>query len=139
MKIRVLAASSSTLRRNWYRDQLEQRGCDVRVAATGVSCIELAEEYSPDIVILESFLTWGGAEGVLAVRHETPCLRTIPVIVIDAQRDASQTYRISAYQLAGYWKSQPTVDELLLAIRLTLGKEGRSRAFKVEPTESAIR
>lgn len=121
MQIRVMAASPSLPRRLWYRGELEQRGCEVETATDEPSCLNKASEFHPDVLILESSLPGGGIDEVLAVRDREPSLKSIPVIVIDDRRDAAQTYRIGAYQLAGYWKSAPSADELMLAIRLTIG------------------
>lgn len=121
MQIRVMAASPSLPRRLWYRSELERRGCEVETAIDEPTCLTKANEFHPDILILESSLPGGGIDEVLAVREQDPNLKPVPVIVIDDRRDAAQTYRIGAYQLAGYWKSAPSADELMLAIRLTVG------------------
>lgn len=128
MLIRVMAASPSLPRRLWYRNELERLGCDVETATDEPSCLAKASEFHPDVLILESSLPGGGIDEVLAVREREPSLKPIPVIVIDDRRDAAQTYRIGAYQLAGYWKSAPSADELMLAIRLTIGKVNASPA-----------
>lgn len=126
MQIRVMAASPSLPRRLWYRGELERRGCEVETATDKPSFLTKASEFHPDVLILESSLPGGGIDEVLAVRDREPSLKQIPVIVIDDRRDAAQTYRIGAYQLAGYWKSAPSADELMLAIRLTVGGAGIS-------------
>lgn len=130
MQLRILAASSSLSRRLWYRNELELRGCQVETADSGIACIERALTFRPQALILESFLTWGGSDGVLAVREVDPRLKAVHVVVVDLQRDAAQTYRLGAYELAGYWKWPPTADELVDAVRATVSSE-RSRQYSV--------
>ena len=54
------------------------------------------------------------------MRERDPCLMTIPVLVVDLRHNAAATYRLGAYELAGYWKSIPTTDELVGAILAAL-------------------
>ncbi len=116
MQIRVLAASSSLSRRLWYRNELGRHGFDAETADSGIACIQRAATFQPDVMILEPLLTWGGSDGVLEVRQQDPLLSSVPVIVVDLRHDASETYRIGAYELAGYWRWVPTADELANAI-----------------------
>ncbi len=116
MQTRVLAASPSLSRRLWYRNELGRCGFETITADTGIACIQSAVAFQPHVLILEPSLSWGGSDGVLAVKQLDPILQPVPVIVIDLQRDASETYRIGAYPLAGYWKWMPTTDELSAAI-----------------------
>lgn len=133
MQIRVMVASASLPRRLWYRHELECRGCEVETAIDEPSCISKAGDFHPEVLILESSLPGAGIDGLLSARERERCLKPVPVIVIDDRRDAAQTYRIGAYQLAGYWKSPPTADELMLAIRLTVG-----RVNELQPQASVI-
>lgn len=121
MQIRVLAASSSLSRRLWYRHELDRCGFETETADNGIACVQKAAGFQPHLMILEPLLTWGGSDGVLAVREQDPQLKSLPVIVVDLRHDAAETYRIGAYELAGYWKWIPTVDELVNAIQLALG------------------
>lgn len=120
MQFRILAASSSLSRRLWYRNELGRRGCVVETAEDGLGCIQCAASFRPEILILEPVLQWGGCDGVLEVREELPSLMSVPVMVVDSGRNASQTYRISAYELAGYWKWTPTAEELMKAFQIAL-------------------
>lgn len=122
MQIRVMAASSSLLRRLWYRSELESRGCDVETAIDESTCIAKVGEFQPNVLILESSLPGDGIDEVFAARERDSGLRSVPIIVIDDRHNAAQTYRLGAYPLAGYWRSPPTADELILAIRLALGR-----------------
>lgn len=133
MQIRVIVVSASLPRRLQYREELELRGCVVETAVDEASCLSKAEDFHPEVFILESSIPGAGIDGLLSARERDSNLRTVPIIVIDDRRDAAQTYRIGAYQLAGYWRSIPTADELMLAIRLTV-----SRADTLHLSENLI-
>lgn len=117
MTFRVLVATTSPNRREWYRRELERRGCDVEIVSTGIDCVEMIRDVLPDAVILESFLPWGGSDGVLAIREADPELKAIHAIVVETHRDAAQTYRLGVYELAGYWKWPTSADDLLKSVR----------------------
>lgn len=136
MQTRVLAASSSLSRRLWYFNQLRRYGFEAITADSGLSCIQHAATFQPHVLILEPFLNWGGSDGVLAVKQLDPTFKSVPVIVIDLQRDASETYRIGAYQLAGYWKWMPTADELSAAIHDALARHETPLAPSLATTAS---
>lgn len=127
MQIRVLAASSSLSRRLWYRNELARCGFKAETVDSGVACVERANSFEPHVLILEPILAWGGTEGVLAVRERDPCLMTVPVLVVDLRHDAAATYRLGAYELAGYWKWIPTTDELVRAILAAISCRDRQR------------
>lgn len=136
MQTRVLAASSSLSRRLWYRNQLGQCGFETVTAETGIACIQSAITFRPHVLILEPFLTWGGTDGVLAVKQLDPDFKAVPVIVIDLQRNASETYRIGAYELAGYWKWIPNAEELSFAILNSLARNETSRLLRMATAAS---
>jgi CheY-like chemotaxis protein len=63
---RVLLATGDDRLRSAGRDHLTEQGCVVATAADGVECAARLREFAPDVVILDTDLLWGGADGVLA-------------------------------------------------------------------------
>ena len=127
MSYRILVATASPTRRKWYCQELERRGCDVEFVSTAIDCVEMARDVLPHAMILESFLPWGGSDGVLAIREEEPELKSIHAIVIETQRDASQTYRLGAYELTGYWKWPVTANDLVSAVQTAVERASLAR------------
>jgi CheY-like chemotaxis protein len=77
---RVLLASGDDRLRAECSDRLAAHGYVV-TAAGGVECAELLREFTPDAVVLDTDLQWGGADGVLS------CLRArgnrpVPVVLL---------------------------------------------------------
>jgi CheY-like chemotaxis protein len=80
---RVLVASGDDRLRSECSDCLAAHG-PVVTAAGGVECTELLREFTPDAVVLDTDLRWGGADGVLAhlrARGDT----TVPVVLLTSQ------------------------------------------------------
>lgn len=73
---------------------------------------------------------------MLAVKQLDPDFKAVPVIVIDLQRNASETYRIGAYELAGYWKWMPNAEELSFAILNSLARNETSRLLRMATAAS---
>jgi DNA-binding NtrC family response regulator len=117
MQQRVLAATSWPHRQQWYQDVFASSRIVVRTAASAIECVTQIDEFLPDVLILETYLHWGGSEGVLALCESNDRLKSLAVIVIDVSRDFDQTYRIGAYPIEDYWRRYPDTEELENAVQ----------------------
>ncbi len=102
MSVRVLIADPDEYLIDNYRDYLEQHGCEVATAKTGVECIEKLRGFLPDVLILEPSIPWGGGDGVLAVMHEEPDVSSVPVIALTYGRDRGVLYRLAPFKINDY-------------------------------------
>jgi len=116
MRRSVLVATSVTHRQLWYESVLNSLGMQVHAADTGLECLERIRNDKPDLLILETYLLWGGVDGVLTLCNEEDLLKTMSIIVIDVGHDSGQTYRLGVFPIANYWKRYPTVIEISRAI-----------------------
>lgn len=66
-----------------YQKYFAAHGYSVRVTSGGVECLMALRETTPDVLVLDSELKWGGADGVLAVMVEEDGLSTIPVVLLN--------------------------------------------------------
>jgi CheY-like chemotaxis protein len=64
-----------------YRRFFRHHGWQVQTAAGGLECLAQLREGSPNLLILDSQLPWGGADGVLAVMRDDPGLARVPVVL----------------------------------------------------------
>lgn len=60
---------------------LTASGWDVVTARDGLECLADLRRYSPDLIVLDSSLLWGGAEGVLSLLANK-LLPGVPVVLI---------------------------------------------------------
>jgi CheY-like chemotaxis protein len=65
-RTRVLLATGDDRLRSAGRNHLAVRGHVVATAAGGVECVTLLFEFAPHVIVLDTDLLWGGADGVLA-------------------------------------------------------------------------
>lgn len=81
---RVLLAVSRSPSRSDYEGELKRHGLQVMSADNGVECLGILREFTPDIVVIEPELLWGGGDGVLAVLSEMPGMWIVPIVVLTA-------------------------------------------------------
>lgn len=95
---------------------LMQRGHDARAASDGLACADILRELTPDIVVLDYGLLWGGSQGVIALMRENPELSQIPMILI-ADEDPRNQLDTSVNQIDSKWIQKPfRLSELLSRI-----------------------
>ncbi len=92
-----------------YLKYFAAHGYCVRVASGGVECLTALRETTPDVLVLDTELKWGGADGVLAVMDEEDGLSTIPVVLLN---DADGKEADDSVPLA--WPSPPIDDAIRL-------------------------
>ena len=74
-------------------------------------CRTLARR-SPDVLILEPNLLWGGGDGVLALIAEEPELRPRVVMLLAQGRERSLLYRLSSFRVDDYQMKPLTASSL---------------------------
>jgi DNA-binding NtrC family response regulator len=110
VKTKLLIADSHSGVRELRRRLFVSCGFVVYTADGGVKCTWLLRDVKPHVLLLDTNLLWGGAEGVLAVLAEEWDARRVPVVLVgDCGRSPNQM------QSGGY----PVVAHLLPPIRAT--------------------
>lgn len=81
----VLVADSDASLTAVYERYLKSQGLRVFVASDGIACLETLQNVRPDVLVLDSDLLWGGADGVLShLRDKQTLLATDVILVTDA-------------------------------------------------------
>jgi DNA-binding NtrC family response regulator len=62
---------------------VSHRGYEIETAIDGIECLAKLRSMTPDVLILQAGLLWGGVEGILAEIREDQCIPYIPTVVID--------------------------------------------------------
>lgn len=83
MEQRLLIADADSYLSDLYLKYFGAHGYSVRVASGGVECLTALRETTPDVLVLDTELKWGGADGVLAVMDEEDDLSTIPIVLLN--------------------------------------------------------
>ena len=77
----VLIADTDTDLCDLYRRFFSYHGWQVQISGGGLECLAQLRRFTPDLLILDEQLPWGGAEGVLDVMREEPRFEYVPVIL----------------------------------------------------------
>jgi len=85
-----------------YRGPLFDEGFELVTAASGLECVARLRECSPDVLVLEPQLPWGGGEGVLAMMGEIPALANVPVMVLTSCRDPRLLEPVGRFPVSDY-------------------------------------
>lgn len=86
---RVLVTTTNPPLQNAATSAFAEAGCEVQTADGGVDCIEKARASVPDLLVLLPPLLWGSVAGVLAVLHDDPATRRVPVLIVAPPADES--------------------------------------------------
>jgi len=95
---------------------LSQCGHDVLIASDGLECASVLKDFSPDVVVLDCGILWGGSEGIVAMMLEDPRLSQTPVILA-ADVDPRARYKdIVEWMVVGWLRKPFGMNEFLAQI-----------------------
>ena len=77
----VMFADANRELRDLYARALASFGFEVETVDSALECVAHLRQSSPDVLILDSNLPWGGSDGVLSVMRKCSELAEIPVIL----------------------------------------------------------
>ena len=79
--IKILVAEDDKFLSNAYRVKLEREGYEVRVVFDGEELIQVIQEFTPDLIILDLIMPKKDGFGVLQELGKSEKYKNIPVIV----------------------------------------------------------
>jgi CheY-like chemotaxis protein len=100
--VRVLIADPDESLHADYRESLLRERFDVDTALNGLECVSRLCDCTPDVLVIEPQLPWGGGDGVLAIMSENPDLKAVRVMVLTSSRDPRILKAISQYPISDY-------------------------------------
>lgn len=148
MKIRALLADDHAVVRYGMRALLELSGVQVvGEAADGREAIRLAEEYQPDVAILDVAMPGlNGIDAASALRERCPDTR---VVILSMHSDAEHVHRAFAAGASGYVLKGSASEQIVAATRAVMrgrrylspelahiDREGVQRAVELGPVDS---
>jgi len=114
--MRILVASSSLYRQGIYRSAIENLGHEISCAGGGVECAQLLCSSSPDLLLLEAPLLWGGSEGVLETLQAESQTKRLPVVLVAVGNGCIDWFQLSRFRFDDVLFRIPTAAELRRAI-----------------------
>jgi two-component system response regulator NreC len=123
-QIRILLADDHTVVREGLRALLERQPDMIVVAeaADGRTCVQLAEELMPDVVMMD--VAMPGMNGIEAARRILAANTATAVVMLSMHRDESYVLRALKAGAKGYLLKDSPREDVLAAIRAAA--EGRS-------------
>ena len=120
--IRLLLADDHTMLRESLRRSMEAEGLDVvGEARDGEEAVQLAEELSPDVVLMDvSMPVLDGVEATRLVRERAP---DVQVVMLTMHADQDVVARAIRAGAVGYLVKDCTTDEVVRAVRLAASGE----------------
>ncbi len=83
MPVQILIADHDPLVRATCQRYLSARGCETAVAGDALQCIEQLRKLSPDVLVLDPQLLWGGGISVLSWLKEQAPVKSVLVVLTD--------------------------------------------------------
>ncbi|HLI86368.1 MAG TPA: response regulator transcription factor [Bryobacteraceae bacterium] len=125
MTIRILLADDHIVMRDGLRALLERQPdmAVVAEAADGRECVQLAEEQTPDVVVMD--IGMPNMNGIEATRRITSAQPRCAVVILSMHQDESYILRALKAGAKGYLLKDSARSDLLEAIRAV----ARGRAF----------
>jgi len=80
-----------------YCASLREAGYLCSTATDGIQCLEQIRIVVPDLIVIDTDILWGGADGVLAVLAEDPIYPAVPAIVVSSRRNWGALYRVGRF------------------------------------------
>jgi carbon storage regulator CsrA len=118
--IRVLIADADECLLESYRTCLEHQGFVVITATSGLECVARLRDSSPDVLVLDPALPWGGGDGVLALMAEEPDVPRVPVIALAVGIDRGGLYRLASFGIDDFHRQPLSGSRLGERIRAVL-------------------
>src|ERR1700736_2420659 len=98
---RVLIADPDESLLSAYREHFCEE-FELTTATSGVECVERLHEQTPNLLVLEPQLPWGGGDGVLAIIHQISRLAVVPVMIVTSCRDVRVLQRVAPFPISHY-------------------------------------
>jgi CheY-like chemotaxis protein len=114
---KILLVEDDAILVEMYQAKFELEGHEIRVATNGEECLDVIEEFMPDLVLLDILMPKLNGFHVLKEIKKRPNLRQIPVILltnlgeteVDMNKELATALGVSDYLI----KSHHTPDEVV--------------------------
>lgn len=121
---RILLAIPDAYLAAEYEATLRDSGFDAATAADGLRCLEEIKVVTPDLVVLDADILWGGADGVLAVLADDPAYPAVPSMVVSSRRSRAALYQVGRFIVSDYQLKPLSAARLVRRIGKLLQRTG---------------
>jgi DNA-binding response OmpR family regulator len=118
-KLLIALKDKSLLR--LYCDFLSRMGYEVAEAMDGLRCMNILQNFAPDLVVVDPALPWGGGEGVVAWMREECNLPDVPILALNTRSSQAPIFFVTI-PVDMYLQTPPAPEQLAKAVRWLLGQ-----------------
>ena len=120
---KILVIDESTLVRSYLAKKLEEYGFEVVVAVNGLDGATKLRGETPDLVIMDFFLSRTSSIELLEKKKSDPNVANIPVIMASTKIDRQKLVQVSKYNVKKFFNKPIRIDSLLKTVSELLGVE----------------
>ena len=120
---KILVVDESTLVRNYLVKKLEEYGFEVVVGVNGLDGASKLRTETPDLVIMDYFLSRTSSIDLLEKKKADPNVAKIPVIMASTKIDRQKLVQVSKYNVKKFFTKPIRIDSLLKTVSELLGVE----------------
>ena len=121
-KKKILLVEDDTALAKVYSTRLEMEGFDVRHVENGEEALTNAQDYRPDLIVLDVMMPKINGFDVLDILRNTPDFVSIPVVMLTALSQAKDKERAEQLGADDYLvKSQVVISDVVARIKHHLG------------------
>jgi CheY-like chemotaxis protein len=119
MQHRLLIADREAEWRELFERFLADWGYEVETSTDGLDCLAKLRDATPDLLVLDLELPWGGGDGVLAWLREDGSAPKIPVLLIGPDVAPPDLTEFNEPPIVGYLPKPVGLTRLLKSVRST--------------------
>lgn len=112
--MRVLIANGDQRFLGVAQQYLSDHGHEVNIATNGLESVAMLRRCSPDVVVLDRELLWGGSDGVRACMLQVPRWSDIPVVLTSDDVVPEEFGNTACPPLAGHLQKPFQLEDLLV-------------------------
>jgi two-component system OmpR family response regulator len=121
----VLVAEANREHAVLLQNFLVRHGYVVEIASDALKCLVALQRLSPDVIVLDLELPWGGGESILArLRENRP---NLPPSVVLTTGDTDCPPELLDVPVVGWLRKPFTPSELLCSMAATIPRRSRNR------------
>jgi DNA-binding response OmpR family regulator len=118
---KIMVVDESPLFRDFLKQKLEEFGFEVVVAVNGLEGSSKLRRETPDLLIMDYYLSRMSATDMLMKKSEDPNTSSIPVIMASSKIDREQLVQIAKFGVKKIFTKPIRIDALVNAISELLG------------------
>ena len=136
---RILVVEDDMVNRLLLQRNLESAGYEVMVATNGVEALQMAEDFSPSLILMDAMMPKMDGFGAIRILRERPETANLPILMLTSLEETDSKVRGLDCGANDYLVKPVDTKELLARVRAALRTEaGRLHAVELAETDALL-